>query len=409
MPETLLEKQSPQAAAAAAKLRAWWSHRQGLDGSLTGQSPAAVLRNAGWARSVAGVGPYLTLFSRAGTRREQIDAALANCEIHELPAARGCTYVLPAADFALGLSAGQSFALTEMKVAYKLGVTDDEISVLRAAVTNALAREPLQPDALKPALGDAVRSLGPEGVKKGITTTLPLALGVMQADGEIRRIPVNGRLDQQRYKYALWKPNPFTGWKLDTDQTFTELARHYFRWTGPATLAEFQWFSGLSLKAVKAAVAPLSLSPAGDPEDQRWLLPEDRAAFDAFVQPADPQYSLVSSLDGISALRRDAKSLLTHKDQSLDFARAASGLMDLPHHAILDRGRLIGLWEYDTATESIAYACWVPLDSALRDAIARTETFIREDLGDARSFSLDTPKSRAPKIEALRRFSKVSK
>jgi len=29
---------------------------------------------------------------------------------------------------------------------------------------------------------------------------------------------------------------------------------------------------------------------------------------------------------------------------------------------------------------------------------------VREDLGDARSFSLDSPKSRAPKIEALRAF-----
>jgi hypothetical protein len=91
------------------KLRAWYAHRQGLDGSLEGKSPAEVLQRAGWARSVGGVSPYLALFARAGITREQADAAAAKLQIYELPSARGCTYVLPASDFALGLAAGQGF------------------------------------------------------------------------------------------------------------------------------------------------------------------------------------------------------------------------------------------------------------------------------------------------------------
>ena len=81
------------------KLRAWWFCQQGLDGSLQGQSPAAVLQRTGWARSVAGVGPYLTWQSRAGIGRADADRAVAELEVHELPSARGCTYVVPAADF----------------------------------------------------------------------------------------------------------------------------------------------------------------------------------------------------------------------------------------------------------------------------------------------------------------------
>ena len=76
-----------------ALLRAWWSHRQGLDGQLVGASPATILERSGWARSVGGVGPYLTLHARAGISREAADDAVANLDIHELPAARGCTYV----------------------------------------------------------------------------------------------------------------------------------------------------------------------------------------------------------------------------------------------------------------------------------------------------------------------------
>src|ERR1700685_1107437 len=92
-----------------AKLRAWYALRQGLDGSLAGKSSAEILERSGWARSVGGVSPYLTLFSRAGISREQADADAAELKIYELPSARGCTYVLPSEDFALGLAAGHGF------------------------------------------------------------------------------------------------------------------------------------------------------------------------------------------------------------------------------------------------------------------------------------------------------------
>ena len=101
------------------RLRAWWWHRQGLDGSLKGKSPAEVLERSGWARSVGGVGPYLTLHSRAGISREAADKAVADLQIHELPTARGCTYVVPASDFALGLTVGEPFSHSETRVAVK--------------------------------------------------------------------------------------------------------------------------------------------------------------------------------------------------------------------------------------------------------------------------------------------------
>jgi hypothetical protein len=45
---------------------------------------------------------------------------------------------------------------------------------------------------------------------------------------------------------------------------------------------------------------------------------------------------------------------------------------------------------------------FVKKDKALQDAVARTEQYVREQLGDARSFSLDSPKSRMPRVESLR-------
>jgi Winged helix DNA-binding domain len=340
------------------KLRAWYAHRQGLDGSFEAKSSAEILRHAGWARSVGGVSPYLTLFSRAGITREQADDDAAKLKIYELPSARGCTYVLPASDFALGLASGRGFD-GEMKTALKLGVTAKEIDKLCDAVVSALEKAPLDPDGLREAVGKAVRNLGPEGKKKGLATTLPVALGKLQESGDIRRIPTNGRFDQQRYQYAIWRPNPLRGFKLSPEQVHTELARKYFAWIGPAAAADFQVFSGLGVKAAKAALEPLKLEPIEIGNgDQRFLLPADREAFESLKPPKEPRYSLLGSIDSLFLLRNDFKSTLDPKDLERKVLvnsgmKSLSALTDLPSHAIVDRGRLVGLWEYDQATESI--------------------------------------------------------
>jgi hypothetical protein len=391
-----------------AKLRAWWWHRQGLDGSLRGASPAAVLERSGWARSVGGVGPYLSLFARAGTWREAADAAVAARDIHELPSARGCTYVVPASDFALALTVGQAFGGAEMKTAAKLGVTEEEIEALCQAVLRALEAGPLAPDGLRDTTGGAWRSLGDEGRKKGLTTTLPVALGLLQSRGDIRRVPVNGRIDQQRYAYVRWEPNPLAGRPWSPAEAYTGLARRFFAWVGPATLRELQWFSALGVKAVKEAVAPLGLVPVEGSD--RLLLPEDAEAFDAFIPPEAPQYALVSSLDAISATRRSVETLVDEADRGRmvpteSGERPVGGISDLPAHAILDRGRLVGLWEYDADAGSIAWFTFDgKADAALERAVAETKAYVRDQLGDARSFSLDSPATRRPRIEAIRRM-----
>ncbi|HYL98368.1 MAG TPA: crosslink repair DNA glycosylase YcaQ family protein [Blastocatellia bacterium] len=390
------------------KLRAWWSHRQGLDGGLTGKSAGEVLERTGWARSVGGCSPYLTLFSRARISRDSADSDVAHVRIHELPSARGCTYVLPSSDFALGLTLGQGF-MGEIKVAEKLGVPGKEIDKLCDAVLAALEKGPLDPDGLREALGKAVRNLGPEGQKKGLTTTLPVALGKLQTLGEIRRIPTNGRLDQQRYKYTLWRPNPLKNFKLSKDEAYAELARKFFSWIGPATIAEFQKFCALGVKASKAAVEPLNLKPVE--ADSEWLLaPADFDNFKAFKVPKEPQYALVGSIDSILLLRSSIKELLEGSDSGRQVfvdkgTKPIGELSDLPSHGILDRGRIVGLWEFDPATETIAWTSFVKKDKALQSAVSQTEEYVRGQLGDARSFGLDSPKSRSPRVEALRKAS----
>ena len=392
-----------------AKRRAWWWHRQGLDGSLRGRTPAEVLARSGWARSVGGVGPYLALFARAGTTRADADAAVASLAIHELPAARGCTYVVPAEDFALGLAAGEGFRDAELRTADRLGVTRAEIEALCDAVLAALAGGgALEPDGLRGAVGDRARSLGAAGKAKGLSTTLPLALGQLQARGAIRRVPVNGRLDQQRYAYVRWDPSPLASYSRSAAETRTELARRFFGWVGPATMSELQFFGGLGVKAAREAAAPLGLVPA-DGRGDRLLLPEDADAYRSVQAAAGPQYALLSSLDAITATRRDVRTLLDPADLEREVLvdtgkiRALGGMADLPSHAILDRGQLIGLWEFDADEGTIAWATFDGRrDAKLEETVAGTEAYVRDQLGDARSLSLDSPQSRRPRVQAIR-------
>lgn len=331
---------------------------------------------------------------------------MAALRIYELPSARGCTYIVPAQHFALALTLGIVSSEASMQVARKIGVSDDEVGKLCEAVKKALRTGPQTPDEMRLVLGGEVRNLGPEGAKKGVTTTLPLALANLQASGEIRRVPLNGRLDQQRYRYSLWEPNPIAR-KLPLEEAYVELARLYFRWIGPATLAEFQWFSGLGVKAAKAALEPLGLRPVVD-HPERLLHPEDTEAFYKFQIPETPDYRLVGGMDGICLLRRDVRGLLAARDlarHTIDSdgnQNASGGLTDLPMNAIMDRGRLVGFWEFDPVAKELVFSSFVGKPAKLLDAVRATEAFIQEDLGDARSFSLDSPTSRVPRIEFLR-------
>jgi hypothetical protein len=155
----------------------------------------------------------------------------------------------------------------------------------------------------------------------------------------------------------------------------------------------------MGVKNAKDSVAPLKLVPMETGSD-RLLLAEDADAFKAFKPPKEPHYALVSSLDALVLLRR---SLADHCDGDDANRPAICGLTDMPSHAIFDRGRLVGLWEYDTEKENVAWMCFTKPDKALTEAVARTEEYVRTQLGDARSFSLDSPKSRAPRIAALRK------
>ena len=387
-------------------LRAWWAHKQGLLEPLASATPAVVLARAGWARSVAGAGPYLTLHARAGLSREAVDAAVAAVEIHELPAARSCTYVLPTSDYALALTLAAAAGDGEMKLALKLGVTQKEVDALCDAVLLALKNGPAEPDRIRATVGPKARSLGAERTEKGPRLyPAPWPSTACRSPATSAACPPMATWTSSAT--AMRSGNlTLKHSKLSPAEAYTALARLYFQWIGPATLAEFQWFSGLGVKDRRGRPrAPRSRpsghrlrSPAFPPGPRRPVVlqaprrprlpPRLEPRFPGPPAPRPPHPP---------GPRRPRPFPATRPGQSLPL-----GLSDLPCHALLDRGRLVGLWDYDPASESIVCFNFIQRNKDLDAAIKNTEDYVRIQLGDARSFSLDSPKSRVRRLAALR-------
>ena len=311
----------------------WWRwRRQGLDEPRG--SAADILARSGWMRSVGGAGPYLALFARGRLSRGDVDAALGKLAIHELPSARGCTYVVPAADYAVALRASQGHgdAATLAMAKKHLGVTDKEIDRLCKAIIGALDRGPLDPKGLKEALGDAVRHLGDEGKKRGTTTTLSIGLGLLQSAGEIRRVPEDGRLDRQRYRYARWKPGPLQKVKLDDAALARELATRFFRWWGRGRRRS--WRGGRARRQAGQGGDRGALARRLGDEAGRVMFADDLDELRAGKPPKSPPVALVGSLDNLWHL----------------------GKLEIDHHAIVAGGARVGVWEFDFDAQKIVWA-----------------------------------------------------
>jgi len=387
------------------KLRAWWWHRQGLD-QPDPASAEEILSRFGWARTVGSANPYLTMWARGGPSPRDLEFEVTQGDIQELPSARGCTYLLPKAHYGIGLKIGQSNgddpAIRQAKK--YLGFTDEELALLNEGVLRALEGGPLDPKELREKLGERVRSLGEEGKKRGLSTTLSLSLGNLQSRGLIRRIPMEARLDAERFRYAKWSDGPFAAGDPDRNDVQREMARLYWNWTGGASLAEFRWFTGFGVGESKRLAGELGLVPI---HEDTLALPEDANAFARFEPSTKPQVRLLASIDSLILLRRNVASLLHESDRALTLPNAkgmanAGGLTDIDSHGIFDRGRWIGLWEFDPEYGEIAYYTFHRPTSPVIDEIARTLAMIAAELGDFRSFSLDSPKSRSPRIRQLR-------
>ena len=76
---------------------------------------------------------------------------------------------------------------------------------------------------------------------------------------ELERVVVSGRTRGRQTTYALMSERAPSPDSFDRDLAVVELARRYWTGRGPATLADFAWWSGLTLADARMAAGALSL------------------------------------------------------------------------------------------------------------------------------------------------------
>lgn len=389
-----------------ARARAHWHHRQGLAAPVSGGLPEVIART-GWPRTLGGVDVYLAVRARVpGLRRAELDGAVERGELKVVPAVRGCIYLVPRAEVPLVLRvAEEQYRARGDRELEKVGVPLTEVAEIAEASIAVLAKGALSADALRRALpAGLVRSLGELGKKLGISSALPSALRHLEFEGRVERTLAGGRLDTERYEWRVPARNPFDGADVPDDpiDRIAVVARAFFRQAAPATLKDFAAWAAVSQRDAKAAMDRLPLVPVtveGYARDA-CVLQDDLEAL-LHSPPSEPSYALLPFEDNYITYHGGPAPLVDPKFHSRPILPWGTNrpmtLKDARHismRALLHGDRLAGFWEYDAETGGVVFGVFDGHGAGGRDAIADQAAglgaFLRDDVGHARSFSLDT-------------------
>ncbi|HYO55527.1 DNA glycosylase AlkZ-like family protein [Archangium sp.] len=400
------------------RARTHWHRKQGLAEPLQG-SLEEVVAATGWPRTLGGVDAYLAMRARVpGLKRQRLDEAVEQSRLQVIPAVRGCIYLVPRPEVPLVLRiAEEQHRKRADREHEKAGIAPNELADVGEAVLKALRKGPLSTDALRKALPEGtVRSLGDKGKKVGLSSTLPPAVRHLEFEGKVERTLEGGRLDTERYLWRLPAKNPFTGAKVPGEpvERHARIAATFFRQAGPATLEDFTTWAALSQREARAAMEKLPLVPVAVEgfASEAWVLEEELAVLREKA-PASSSLSMLAFEDGYLAFHggpalftdprhhaREVPVWGTTKGSTLGDARYLS------MRPLFDGDRLVGFWEYDVDAGAVVFGTFDKLAPKRRKAVEAfaedVAAFLRDDVGHAHSFSLDSDDSLRERVALVK-------
>lgn len=212
-----------------------------------------------------------------------------------------------------------------------------------------------------------------EIAREGIATDDLRAAHIMFR-AEVDALVCNGPRRGKQFTYALLDERVPPGKPFSREEALGELAKRYFTSHGPATVADFSWWSGLNLTAARAAVAAaepfLTAEKIGE---QTYWLPQT-----GFAAPAPaPNVHFLPAFD---------EFMVSYKDRSasLDpaFGKATITANGIFKPIIVVDGRVAGIWKRTVKKDEVRIemqffpgAGW-PDDSALAAAAGRFGAFL---------------------------------
>ncbi|KYH43189.1 winged helix DNA-binding domain-containing protein [Branchiibius sp. NY16-3462-2] len=291
---------------------------------------------------------------RAGCSTAEVDDAANSAAIVRSWPMRGTLHWLPAQDLQWMLSLTAASTVRAAAGRHRqLGIADSDVEEVRRLTESALSAGSRSRNALKALWAEA-------GVDVAGQRFIHL-LQRLALDGVICFGPViDGQ--QQLVLCSLWIPSPRA---LAREAAIVEFAQRYLRSHGPATMADFCWWSKLLVRDVK----PLWPQIVSSFEE---VIVEGRSLF---VDPA--------VMDSLPALRRAARApmllpafdelILGYADRSPtlspgDFEKVVPGRNGYFLPTVLDSATVVGTWKATSPIEVSPFHGELrgPVDRALR-------------------------------------------
>jgi hypothetical protein len=407
-------KNAPAATFTLDEARAAWALASGLGGPSVGPVGAA----GGWARTLGGIDAYLALRARdEGVTKAAVDAAVDSGGLKITPAVRGCIYLVPRDEAGLALRFSDDIAARRTaRDRSKAGIDAAELPPLAEQVLGLLADSgPLTTDRVRRSLPDgAIRSLGAVGKKVGISSTLPPALRDLELSGHIERSTALGAIDTERYLWRL----PVGGSVVDDapptpEQRRDAVVRRVLRSGGPTTLDELATYTGAGKRDLKASLVSLgALTVAIEGHsDAAFILPADLDA--ALGAPDSDRLSFLAFEDLFTILHGGPSAVTDarhHQIQVRAWGRGRPSTIRESKHlasrSIVRGHTLIGVWEFDPSSGSAAWAAFDDQTAAesqrIDDAAQATGSWIADQIGHGRTFSIDKDAAVQRRATALR-------
>jgi hypothetical protein len=161
-----------------------------------------------------------------------------------------------------------------------------------------------------------------------------LRLSFIVLHAELTGIVCSGPLRGKQFTYALLEERVPPATPLSRDEALAELTSRYFTSHGPATIRDFAWWSGLTVRDAKAGIA--MAKPTLVQESVGDLL-YWRAAGGRVTRKAPPSLHLLPNYD---------EYLIAYKDRQvvLDERKPLPSGMDPYAYYLIVNGRLRGTW-----------------------------------------------------------------
>jgi hypothetical protein len=323
----------------------------------------------------------------------QVDAAVASGELQVLTGVRGCTFLVAAEQGDLARHAWAERVGTMRTQLLRMGLDVAKLERLCDEVV-AATDVGLEPAGIRARVG----SIQPLDARRlGLTSTLPFALRVLEAEGRLTRLPATGRLDDERY---IWRRASAPGRGLGDEPAAADAAvervRLYLDGTAPTARSQV----GAWLDVSAAASGRLLVAAGAGETPEGWRRDGPPRALD----DDDEDVYFLPFRDTLVDLRSPAWVPTELHGTLVDgWGRAAAQLGAQPtlhHHVVIWRGQVAGIWDWDGGRIVAGFFGGEPPGFAR--AAEELEAWIAEELGDVFVYAQDGPTQRRKRVDAVR-------